>query len=347
MQFGTIRDSDELKGFIDKDTLLEYVSEEDIFQLVFPYIPGEFEYITSPYRKDKNPGCWFERDIYSNKLVFVDFADHRKIRGVRMGRIDCFDAVMIYYNLSNFFVTLNFIKTKLLKGKKRIKRTPVPRPKTEVGERNRVKILFQPRDFDWRDRGYWQKYGITKQNLIDDSVFPVKKYFMMGTKKGDMEILCSDICYAYSEFENGRRKLYHPNRTKARFISNCSPNDIGGTRHLPPLGKQLIITKSYKDCRVLRNAGLDVIWFQNEGAFPFIHTLKKYTSRYQRTVVVFDNDDAGKRAADLALDYLRNDIGTKAYAVFVPKTDEFVKDPADLIWHRPKEFPKFINNLKS
>ena len=43
---------DEKRGFIDKDDILKYVSEEDIFELVFGFKPKEFDYVTSPFRND-------------------------------------------------------------------------------------------------------------------------------------------------------------------------------------------------------------------------------------------------------------------------------------------------------
>ena len=68
-------------GFISKDKILEYVSQEDIFQLVFGYKPIEFEYVTSPFREDTNPGCWFEIDLNTNKLRFTDYYSKQGLKG--------------------------------------------------------------------------------------------------------------------------------------------------------------------------------------------------------------------------------------------------------------------------
>ena len=43
------------KGFIDKDEILKYVSEEDIFELIFGFKPVEYERIVSPFREDNIP----------------------------------------------------------------------------------------------------------------------------------------------------------------------------------------------------------------------------------------------------------------------------------------------------
>ena len=62
------------RGFINKKKILEYVSEEQIFELVFGFEPVECEYVESPFRDDRNPGCWFQY-CPSGKLRFVDFAN--------------------------------------------------------------------------------------------------------------------------------------------------------------------------------------------------------------------------------------------------------------------------------
>ena len=48
------------RGFIDKKIILEFVSQEEIFSLVFGFLPEDFQYVTSPFRpSDRSPGCWF------------------------------------------------------------------------------------------------------------------------------------------------------------------------------------------------------------------------------------------------------------------------------------------------
>jgi len=97
------------RGFINKDKVLEYVSESQIFELVFGYEPIVHQYVLSPFRSDITPGCWFE---YSSRgeLKFIDFANNNTINGIRMSNIDCFSAVQVYYELGNFYKTLEFIK---------------------------------------------------------------------------------------------------------------------------------------------------------------------------------------------------------------------------------------------
>ena len=107
-------DSQDRRGFINQDSILACVTQEEIFELVFSYQPKEFVYVTSPFRTDKRPGCWFERTTsYTGKLRFIDYGDPR------LGKpIDCFDAVRLYYKLPNFYLTLEFVYQQLIQGKR-------------------------------------------------------------------------------------------------------------------------------------------------------------------------------------------------------------------------------------
>lgn len=332
--FSNTEDKIEERGFISKKDILKYVLEEDIFELVFGYRPVEFEYVTSPFRTDKSPGCWFERDIGTSKLRFVDFANYRTIKGIKMKNIDCFDAVQVFFKLPNFYKTLEFIKSKLLEGKNvehkilHIKPISIRKPKKEV------KIYISTRDFTNRDRIYWSKYGISKQNLIDDKVFPTSKYKLLNTRKGDFITKVNDVCYAYTEFKDERKKLYRPyQKGKGKFITNCIANDIGGIDKLIPFGRQLVIAKSYKDYRVLKNKGLNVIWFQNEGMFPSLEILLSIVNRFTKVIVFFDNDNPGIIAANKLTDLINSHYPSKARSIYVPIMVN-ITDPSDL--HKEK-----------
>lgn len=348
---GYNRTSDNIaeSGFINKDKILEYVSQGDIFQLVFGFKPVEFEYITSPFREDNSPGCWFEIDLNTNKLRFTDFADTRVIKGVKMSNIDCFDSVMIYFGLANFYKTLEFIKAKLIDGKD-IKHDIVhkiyTKPKKIV--KKKVKILMNTRDFLIIDRNFWQlRYNISKQNLIEDKVFPISKFKLFGTKTGDHLFRTNDIAYAYTEFKSDNKKIYRPKQSgKKRFITNCNADDVGGMNTNITAGRLLVITKSYKDYRVLRNQGLNVRWLQNEGMFPKSEEFWSLIKNFDKVVVFFDNDPAGIKAAMDLVDLINFPAGNKARSVNLPieLLTQGISDPSDLIHKRNEQ--ELINFLK-
>ena len=170
--------------------------------------------------------------------------------------------------------------------------------------------------------------------MIVDKVFAVQKYKLLNTKKGDVISRCYDIGYAYTEFKDSKKKLYFPYREgKLKFVTSCTKNDVGGIKHLPPFGKQLIITKSYKDYRVLLNNGKNVIWFQNEGMFPDIEILLSIVKRFEQVIVFFDNDVQGILSSQKLVDIINSYFPSKANALWLSESlIRFgITDPSDLI----------------
>lgn len=337
------------KGFIDKKELLKYVTEEDIFEIVFGFKPKEYDYVTSPLREDKNPGCWFQYS-FAGRLKFVDFGSQFYIKGDRLTMMDCFDVVQQYFKLPNLYQTLRFIKRTLIDGK------DLPElPEEQIGkhrvEKSRVNIKFTPRVFSLLDKDFWfNKYEIFKENLIEDKVFPVLNYRVTNSKFGDYSVTARSLTYCYTDFESGNVKIYRPEETgKRRFLTNCNQNDIGGYNFLPQFGKHLIITKSYKDYRVLKNQGLTVVWFQNEGMYPTLEVLLPLCKRFKKVTVFFDNDKTGIEAAEKLVSIINSYIPNTANYIHLPLEclPQQIKDPSDFIYKKGrKQLIKFLSQNK-
>ena len=108
-------------------------------------------------------------------------------------------------------------------------------------------------------------------------------------------------------------------------------NDVGGINSLVSFGRQLVITKSYKDWRVLKNIGLNVIWFQSENMFPSISILQDLASRFTNFTILFDNDEAGIKAGEKLLNLLFElQSGVRRVNVPFDLLEKGVKDPSDL-----------------
>jgi len=341
---------DDLKkiGFIDKNEIFNYVTERQIFELVFGFQPKEFDYVTSPFRKDNNAGCWFEYNNLSNKLNFIDFGSQIYNKDKKVISLDCFEAVKIYYNLPNFYKTLEFIKNKLILGKKlkiiQFKKT------IKKNHKKKVEINIETRPFDSRDKVFWMQYGISKQQLINDNVFPVKKIFIKHSRKGDFSKRVYDICYAYTQFENNKKKLYRPyQKGKYRFLSTCSKNDIGGIKSLCNHNDKLIITKSYKDYRVLKNQNLHAVWFQNEGMVPDENILFDLCKRFNHISVFYDNDSTGIKESERLSKIINSYFSYKSKPIYLPISLLYknVKDPSDFYVKYGKELLiQFLNENK-
>jgi len=350
-----INDNLEVRGFISKDQILAHVSEEEIYELVFGFKPVEFEYVTSPFREDNNPGCWFETDFSTGKLRFKDFSETRVIKGIKLCNMDCFNVIQVYYNLPNFFKTLEFVKNKLIKGKN-INFKPKFENSAEIIKKERketfINIFTIP--YVGRDGRYWEPYGISKENLLEDKVFSVSKIQIDKTNKTSI-FRPNTNCYAFTNFKNNHKKLYLPyKKGKKRFITNCNENDVGEINSLPDFGEHLIISKSYKDCRVLRNEK-DVIsvWFQNEGMFPEYEIIIDLCRRFKKITVLFDNDKAGIEAGHKVTRQINTLYKNKASHLYLPERlikSHNITDPAGLRKTMgPKHLQEFLNekNLRN
>jgi len=321
MRYNYISDEQPLVGFLSKQEILSFVTEEQVFSLVFGYEPIELEYVTSPFRPDITPNCYFER-MSQNRLRFKDHS--------RKFYPDCFDAVRVFFNIKSFYDTLSFINDKLIRNK------PVTRHTKRYfdTEINRINVIIDPmtRAFTSNDAKFWQPYGITRESLIEDKVFAVTHVAMYNTKKGDISFDVNELCYLYNEFKE-RKKLYFPTRETNKFLSSCKGNDIGCYHSIPTFGKQLIITKSYKDCRVIKNTARVSVWFQSEGTLPSIERIIEMCKRFTNIIILYDNDIAGMKAAMDLRNLINSIFPRKARAIWLPEELNTlgISDSSDLV----------------
>jgi hypothetical protein len=328
------------KGYISKESILSLVTQEDIYELVFKFKPVEYDYVVSPLRKDSEPGCWFYYH-QNGILYFVDFGHSRT-------HSDCFNMVQDYYKLGNFYLTLEFIYNSLIRGKEQtIEPIEVKKVATKKSKEG-VKLLIEARKFSAQDANYWSQYQIKKENLMQDKVFPVHRLYALNTKSGSHIIECNDLAYSYTDFSDSRKKIYFPLRQgKNRFITNCNKDDVGGINFISQYCKKLIITKSYKDYRVLKNNGKNVVWFQNEGMIPNDVTINKLVKLNTEIIVWYDNDQPGILASEKVKQHLNSIVPGIAKNLWLPERAlEFgVKDPSDCIAKDPHYFQQFLKTF--
>jgi hypothetical protein len=331
---------------LNREEILKRVSEKDIFKIVFEEISFETRY-KAPYREDRVGDCYFEE--FNGSLVFVDFADLQSVYTSK----NCFDTVGRCLSL-DYKQTLQYINTYYNLGLGH----SVVQPKEILYEVTQKKdtlykiknntIAFIPIPFSQKDKLFWQKYEISKSNLIEDKVFSISLY--TGYSKHN-EPFCikphNEIMYAYTDFPNDKVKIYRPNAPDklGKWFTNCNQNDMGSINHLPKKGKLLIITKSYKDCRVLRNLGFNSIWTQNEGMIPNDEILKNLCKRFKKIIIWFDNDNIGIAKSVMFKEHI-NRINTIAESIFLPPIllrEKFIKDPSDCMDKDRNFLIEFIN----
>ena len=333
---------------LSPEQILNEVSQKEIFGL---FINKEIitdknraTYV-APYRNDSNPDCYFEE--YDSRLFFVDFADIPQSK-------NCFTFIQKCTKL-NYIDALQYIVKNLNLGKgNSSKRNESIQKEKEIVEVKKIKkertITYSPRQFNGKDKKFWSQYEISREDLEYDRIIPIDVYKSTSRRGEPFIIRTFDIMYAYTDFTEGKVKIYRPYGNKEeKWFTNCTQNDIGSIDHLPISGDKLIISKSYKDCRVIRNQGLNSVWFQNEGMIPKPTILKSLCKRFEEIIIWFDNDEAGIKAAKLVASHINSLYPGKVRIIYLDNNllQENIKDPSDLIAKKGREtLIEFMKNKK-
>jgi len=298
--------------------LLNY--QEEIWKLVLGFHPVPFKRIRNPFRVDHRPDCWFEWG--HTRLFLVDYADYR------YHNMTCFDAVSRSKGLS-FKDTLIYIDEQLggvgttINPSKKL-----ARDKKDVGE-----IEIRSRRFLKVDRDFWEPFSISSEDLKEDGVMALSWYkFKAKDGRHIVKSFRRPVNSYGIVFPNHHKKIYNPklSRESGKFITNCKADDIGNWQGIKT-GDLLIITKSYKDHRILRNLGYDVIWMQNEGIALSPEKVKQVSGQYKKVVLIYDNDAAGRLAAKRLTELYNSYVNNKnfSWSTFPERVRE--KDPGEFI----------------
>jgi hypothetical protein len=272
--------------------------------------------ICNPLRLDKHPNCWLSYGTRKQGYIVLNDYARSMFHGFTV-----FDAVM-YKNNCSFNEACSIIESWVHYG------NISPSRQQAINREFTFRLLYEPHKHQGRevflqkDKEYWDQYGISKKNLEQDGVKSVAKAFY-NTKRHAyrMQILKPrGVMYAYNFGD--RRKLYQPYGSP-KFLSTCKAEDVWGRDSLE--GKEtIIITKSYKDFRVIKDTSSkhDCVGLQSETVYIGWDMLVKL-EQYKRKIILFDNDATGKEQAVRLRDYC-NHIGSNYESVWLDSD----KDPA-------------------
>ena len=305
----------------DIDSFIKSINQEECFKIVFKDgIPeGKF---TSPFRDDNNPGCFF--NVYQGILYYVDFAESKT-------HLNCIEFLAKKDNTSAQEVVLNIIKGN--------KFTNDIHRYNYVKYSSTTKISIVKRRWSKKDKVFWEKYGITKAQLNEDGVVPIKRFTIT---KDDVVKTIYPKTISYGYILGTRIKIYSP-YSPYKFINNCRIDTIGGTP--TRVGELLIITKSYKDYRVIKNCGfLDVQWFQNEKVIPKKNYIINIGKHYDRIIVFYDNDETGIKGAYDVSGAINKYFPGKAKPLTFPSNFPY-KDPSDFVKEDIVERSQIVKEL--
>lgn len=274
---------------ITADQIIQKVSQEQIFEWLLGKKFNIDEKYTAPYREDRTPRCWFE--YKEGVLLFMDFGDREGRR-----HKPWFLVVMAMYKVG-YQSAMDIVCSHFKISKNSTDYKPVEKVLYEKVDKLPAIIKPEHQIYTRKDKIYWNQFIISLDNLEEDNVFSVSRFFL-DSKKGRRWITPYNICYDIDFID--AHKIYQPyNNPLYRWITNCDEDHIGNIDNLPSNGNKLFIQKAYKDHRVMRNLQKEynVIWFQNEGSIPSISILTNLTTRFDEIIVFFDNDLAGVTAA--------------------------------------------------
>lgn len=270
---------------ITKESILENISQEAIFEKYLG-IPVQFNgLICSPLRKDNVPTCGF-RFSAGGILYFRDFSGH--FWG------NCFDLVKFIYGVS-YKRALEIIAKDFQLSKIEIGEIPrVLSPNIgKIEEKTYAKIDISWRDYTPQDAAFWRRFYITRAHLYFLKVAPVKDMWI-----NDLHV------YGYNPFNPayaivlapGEYKVYFPYDKDRRFL--CNTQKVMGWNQLPPTGELMMITKSFKDIAVLLRMGIPSVSWQGESIIPDNQSITELKTRFKHVFTLYDFDLAGIRTAN-------------------------------------------------
>lgn len=282
-----------------------------LIQKLINLTPTEHQKICSPFRNDRHPNCYFE--WFQGKLRFIDWATAQNIDVIGMCQLvhNCNlpTALEILYDLYYFDSTINHA---------------IQQQQHIVKEKVKFDLTYTTRNWTELDKIYWSRYGISTWQLDSDNVYSVQSYTKKKNYSKTVVNHSNSISYA---LQLTGVKIYNPLWTDEKWITTCSNNDIGNHGFLDDFtDDRLIITKSYKDSRVIRNLGYNCIWTPNEGQLPNEETINEIVRMYNNIFVLYDNDNAGILSSDKLVNHIKH---YKSCNVNSIKLDKQAKDSAE------------------
>ena len=297
-----------LRNRINLETILENVSEYDIYRY---YLGRDFKLntnINSPFRRDSTPSFGIFVTS-SGRLKHTDFGD-TKYKG------NCVEFVMQLHDIDfksaiqKIYVDLGIADGKVIKFQQ---------PLIKLRYKKKIQVISKP--FTDEELAYWAQFHITRKELADNQIYSVKKLYIDRKEVPNTNNL---LRFAYI-FDDGNVKIYTPyaKEKDLKFITNAPIDLISGLDKLSK-GDKVIVTKSLKDEIILRKFIPNVCSVQAENIKAINEdTIRLLRYGFKRVIINFDSDSTGvetcKHYNQYGFDYIN-----------VPKEYLPIKDFSDL-----------------
>jgi hypothetical protein len=324
---------------LTKDMVLRNVSEYQIFRFYCKNFIDLNKPFCSDLRMDKYPSCSIK--AYPNGLYYKDFGTNESY--------NCF-AYVQYYMRQKFNEDLTYHEVlKVIANDfgfiKKVQNKEIIPSLNYLGlpdKQNRQTTIIRIKKRDWKEYDtYWNKYHIGLDLLNFYNVVPVTDYWISVKNNELLNVYsesANDPAYSY-EHGNGMRKILRPSAERQnKWISNIPRNVFSGYNQLDKQNKELVITKSLKDCIVWRIYGYNSIAPQSENIFLNENQFQLLSMRFPNIIINYDNDEVGLKA----MKKFSTQFGIKSLVI-----PDNIKDISDYISIKGyDQTKKLVNNLK-
>jgi hypothetical protein len=162
-------------------------------------------------------------------------------------------------------------------------------------------VDYEMRHWNSQDSKFWTSFSISSTLLAKYSVVPLA-YFTMEKKEEDGSMtsfkFTKPYLYGYFRQDGELYKIYMPKNLDKKFIK--VQNYVQGIDQLTYEPKYLVITSSLKDLMCFNKLGIgnvECIAPDSENTMIGEAVMGKLSKRYFKTIVLFDNDEPGIKAA--------------------------------------------------
>ena len=273
---------------LTKELILSRVSEERILSHYFG-LPIKKGFYRNRLSQEAKPTASFYKSRTNGRIMFKDFGTGfcGDFVSIVMTKFNCsyYKALQIIAN------DFGIIKRKDLPKNKCLKKWDEEKFEDAGGAIIQVEI----KDFTEDDIQWWAKYGITLTTLKKFKVYSCKNVFL----NGNLFEMVADNQRVYGYYGGIKQdieqwRIYHPQRTKFKWISNWKNHQIQGAHRLSKQGGDvLVITKSLKDVMCLYEYGIPAIAPCSENEFLTDSQYQRVKAKYKQIILLWDNDYAG------------------------------------------------------
>ena len=276
----------ERKKHLTQETILEKISEYDIFRFYMPDKTWKLNQVTcSPFRKEHNPS--FIIGTKHCNVSFIDFGDTDK-------RGNCFTFLMLLFNISYIDVLkmvdkdfgLGINSTGSGEYKKIIAEYKQPE---DVSKRYSL-IQAITRKFTNEELEYWNQYYQSADDLRANNIYSIKTLFLNKQK-----FPLKDTTLRFGYLYDGHWKIYRPyGDKKSKWVPNNVPITAMDGKDDITNCDVAFINKSKKDYMVMKKIFPCCCAVQNEGIACFsAENVEFLKANSDKQILSFDSDVTG------------------------------------------------------